>query len=107
MTAPTLYGTWLQLVVLLGAPPDPKAPTRRPATGWITAVHPFSYDRDRYYRFSGGDTVVTMSSATRIIRLVRVRVTPRLGDARRLAAFEGEIDLDADRHQIVRMRASS
>jgi hypothetical protein len=104
-TEPSLYGDRLQLGVQLGAPPDPK--TGKPRTGggnWITAVHPFSYDRDRYYRFSGGDTVVTMRSAARLIRLVRVQVTPRLGDATRLAAFDGEIDLDADRQQIVRMR---
>ncbi|MEO7823416.1 MAG: hypothetical protein ABIS15_07405 [Gemmatimonadaceae bacterium] len=104
-TAPSLYGDRLQLGVLLGATPDTNATKRRGSgANWITAVHPFSYDRDRYYRFSGGDTVVTMTSATRVIRLVRVHVTPRLGDARRLAAFDGEIDLDADRHQIVRMR---
>jgi hypothetical protein len=103
-TEPTLYGDRLQLGVQLGAPPDPKATTRRRQGNWIVAVHPFSYDRERYYRFSGGDTVVVMQTATRTIRLVRVHVTPRLGDATRLAAFDGEIDLDADRHQIVRMR---
>ena len=102
-TEPSLYGDRLFLGVQLGAEHDPRAPTRNRGN-WITAVHPFSYDRDRYYRFSGGDTVVVMRSATRMIRLVRVHVTPRLGDATRLAAFEGEIDLDADRHQIVRMR---
>jgi hypothetical protein len=103
-TEPTLYGDRLQLGVQLGAAPDPKAKTRKGAGSWIVAVHPFSYDRDRYYKFSGGDTVVVMQTASRTIRLVRVHVTPRLGDATRLAAFEGEIDLDADRHQIVRMR---
>ena len=102
-TEPSLYGDRLFLGVQLGAGSDPKAATRNRGN-WITAVHPFSYDRDRYYRFSGGDTVVVMRSAARLIRLVRVHVTPRLGDATRLAAFEGEIDLDADRHQIVRMR---
>src|SRR5687767_7503085 len=104
-TAPTLYGDRLQLGVQLGSAPDRNASNRQQRGGsWITAVHPFSYDRDRYYTFSGGDTVVVMRSATRVINLVRVNVKPRLGDARRLAAFEGEIDLDAERHQIVRMR---
>ena len=104
-TIPSLYGDRLQLGVQLGPPPDPKTPARRGGGGsWITAVHPFSYDRDRYYRFSGGDTVVVMQSAARSIPLVRVHVTPRLGDASRLAAFEGEIDLDVNRGQIVRMR---
>jgi hypothetical protein len=103
-TEPSLYGDRLQLGVQLGAPPNPNAKPRKGGGAWLVAVHPFSYDRDRYYRFSGGDTVVTMSSAARLIRLVRIQVTPRLGDATRLAAFDGEIDLDADRHQIVRMR---
>jgi hypothetical protein len=94
----------LLLGVQLGAPPDPKSTTKKSGGSWIVAVHPFSYDRERYYRFSGGDTVVIMQTAARTIRLVRVHVTPRLGDADRLAAFEGEIDLDADRNQIVRMR---
>ena len=102
-TEPTLYGDRLQLGVRLGAAADPKAKNKNRGS-WIVAVHPFSYDRDRYYKFSGGDTVVVMQTASRTIRLVRVHVTPRLGDATRLAAFEGEIDLDADRHQIVRMR---
>ena len=103
-TEPSLYGDRLQLGVQLGAPPDPKAKRRKPTGNWIVAVHPFSYDRDRYYRFSGGDTVVVMRTAGRAIPLVRIHVFPRLGDATRLAAFEGEIDLDADRQQIVRMR---
>ena len=103
-TEPSLYGDRLQLGVQLGAPPDPKAKRKKPTGNWIVAVHPFSYDRDRYYRFSGGDTVVVMRTAGRAIPLVRIHVSPRLGDAPRLAAFEGEIDLDADRQQIVRMR---
>ncbi len=104
-TEPTLYGDRLTLGVQLGAPPDPKASKARKGGGnWIVAVHPFSYDRDRYYRFSGGDTVVVMRTAGRAIPLVRIHVSPRLGDATRLAAFDGEIDLDADRQQIVRMR---
>lgn len=104
-TEPSLYGDRLVIGVQLGAPPDPKASKSRKGGGnWIVAVHPFSYDRDRYYRFSGGDTVVVMRTATRAIPLVRIHVSPRLGDATRLAAFDGEIDLDADRQQIVRMR---
>jgi hypothetical protein len=103
-TEPSLYGDRLQLGVQLGAPPDPKRTTRRSGGAWLVAVHPFSYDRDRYYSFSGGDTVVTLQTGGRSIPLVRVLVKPRLGDATRLAAFDGEIDLDADRQQIVRMR---
>jgi len=103
-TEPSLYGDRLALGVQLGAPPDSKGKARKPSGSWVVAVHPFSSDRDRYYRFSGGDTVVVMRTAGRAIPLVRIHVSPRLGDATRLAAFDGEIDLDADRQQIVRMR---
>src|ERR1019366_3153383 len=43
-------------------------------------------------------------SPGRAIPIVRIHVTPHLADSTRFAAFDGEIDLDATRHQIVRMR---
>jgi hypothetical protein len=67
-------------------------------------VHPFARDRDAYYRFSGGDTVATLHVGSRQIPIVRLRVHPHFRSATPLSAFDGEIDLDADRMQIVRMR---
>lgn len=67
-------------------------------------IHPLAADRDRYYRFSGGDTVATIYSRGRAIRIVRVYVdTVRFAQANYFA-FVGELDFDADRHQLVRMR---
>src|SRR5689334_10576700 len=94
-TVPTLYGERLTL----GAYFNPSG-TR----DTLVAVHPFSADRDRYYRFSGGDTVTTLRAGQRSIPVVRIHVQPLIPDSTRLAAFDGEIDLDADRAQIIRMR---
>ena len=46
----------------------------------------------------------TLRAGTRRIPIVRIHVHPNFHGADRLGAFDGEIDLDADRAQIVRMR---
>jgi hypothetical protein len=94
-TVPTLYGDRLSLGAYFSS-------SRRNDT--LVAVHPFSSDRDRFYRFSGGDTVATLRSGSRTISVVRIHVHPDIRGSTRLAAFDGEIDLDAERAQIVRMR---
>ncbi|MEP6506649.1 MAG: hypothetical protein ABJC63_00375 [Gemmatimonadales bacterium] len=102
-TEPSLYGER----ILLGAQfiSDSARISKRKASGdSLFAVHPFASDRDRYYRFSGGDTVTTLRSPGRSIPIVRIHVTPHLSGTTRFAAFDGEIDVDAARHQIVRMR---
>ena len=100
-TEPSLYGERLTLGVQLDSS---RRLRRRPQSDTIVAVHPFAADREQLYRYSGGDTVVVMHTLTRTIPIVRVHVTPHLRDSTRFAAFDGEIDLDADRAQIVRMR---
>ena len=102
-TEPSLYGDRLMLGVQIGAPDSIR---RRPRRGsdLIVGVHPFAADHEQYYRYSGGDTVLVMHTLGRTIPIVRLRATPRLKGQTRFAAFDGEIDLDADRHQIVRMR---
>jgi hypothetical protein len=95
-TVPSLYGERLSMGVYF-------APSRR-RSDTLTAVHPFATDRDEFYRFEGGDTVATLHSATRTIPIVRIRVHPTFHGLTKLAAFDGEIDLDADRKQVVRMR---
>lgn len=70
----------------------------------IIAVHPLATDRNFYYTYSGGDTITTLRTQARAIPIVRIRVIPHLKEGTRFAAFDGEMDLDADRHQIVRMR---
>jgi len=114
-TEPSLYGERLTLGVQIlpdsapgrGQPrsnADSARRRRQPGSNAIIAVHPFAADREQFYRFSGGDTVVVMHTLGRTIPIVRLHVTPHLRDSTRFAAFDGEIDLDADRRQIVRMR---
>ncbi len=92
-TVPVLYGERL----MLGAYPQGSRDT-------VVGVHPFAPDRDEYYRFTGGDTVAVLRIGARAIPMVRIRVHPNFHGDSRLAAFDGEIDLDAQRFQIIRMR---
>jgi hypothetical protein len=100
-TVPTLYGNTLQLGVL---PATSMNVPRQPTSRMSISIHPLSTNRDRYYTFAGGDTVAVLTTRDRRISVVRVTVAPRpaiQGDA---ILFDGEMHLDADRRQIVRMR---
>jgi hypothetical protein len=66
-------------------------------------VHPFGTDREDHYRFSGGDTALVLRLPDREVPLVRVWVDA-VGDPAEEFLFQGEIFIDAIRHQIVRMR---
>ena len=113
-TVPYLYGDRLTLGVDVGqtsvpAKRQPSADSagRGPNGDTLRAIHPLATDRGRYYRFSGGDTIAVLHSRARAIPIARVRVIPNLestSDGERIGAFDGEIDFDAERHEIVRMR---
>jgi hypothetical protein len=94
-TVPSLYGERLSLGAYFA---------RARGDDSLVAVHPFAVDRDAYYAFSGGDTVAVLRVGGRRIPIARIRVRPRFRGRTKLAAFDGEIDVDADRMQIVRMR---
>ena len=96
-TVPSLYGERLSLGAYFNR-------RSRNSRDTLVAVHPFARDRDSYYEFSGGDTVTTLRAGTRQIPIVRIRVHPHFRSPTALSAFDGEIDLDAERKQIVRMR---
>ena len=113
-TVPTLYGNRLFVGMNDGLPRtrrDSAALTKRRARDSLAgrepfrAVHPLSDDRDRYYRFTGGDTAATLHAAGRAIRVVRVQVHPVRRPGANFVAFRGELDFDAERHQLVRLRA--
>lgn len=70
----------------------------------LRALHPLGEERARYYRFEGGDTVAVLRLPERVLHVVRVAVIPTRGPGERAVLFHGTIDLDAERHQIVRMR---
>lgn len=104
-TVPLLYGNELRLGI--------DGPRRREAArgtdsraggDTLRAVHPFAPDRERYYRFSGGDTVAVLHTPARAVPIVRIEVVPRVDRMTGVAAFRGELDVDADRGVVVRMR---
>lgn len=100
-TTPTLYGNRLQLGVTSATSSNR---TINPGNASF-AVHPLAGNRSTYYVYEGGDTAVTLfSTSGRRIPLVRVRVSPRPGAPGDAVLFFGDIYLDADRKQIVRMR---
>lgn len=112
-TVPTLYGNRLILGMNDGIPrsrADTQAARKRlqrdTAVGRdrFRAVHPLATDRDAFYRFTGGDTVATVYSNGRRIRLVRVVAEPVKRATSNFGAFRGELTFDADRHHLVRMR---
>ncbi len=98
---PSLYGN--RLALLFGR--DTTDALRRRRRGEPQyAVHPLADDREQYYRFEGGDTVFTMQVDNREIPIVRVDVSLREDVPQRSVVFVGELDLDAARKQLVRMR---
>lgn len=100
-TTPTLYGNHLQLGV---TSPTSTNRTINPSSASL-AIHPLAQNRDTYYMYEGGDTAVTLfSTSGRRIPLTRIRVTPRPDAPGDAILFYGDMYLDADRKQIVRMR---
>ncbi len=96
---PTLYGDEIDLVRWNAPTTDEEGRVLR-----RRAVHPLGPGRDRVYRYAGGDTVLVLRLADRTIPLVRVEVIPDAEPERPTLLFEGHLDIDATRHQIVRMR---
>jgi len=108
-TVPILYGN--RIALLLGQPDSgvrgdtPRRRSSRRGRPGTTAVHPFSADGGRVYRYSGGDTIATLRPGGRDIPIARVRVEPRADRVTRpTVLFRGDIEIDADRGHIVRMR---
>lgn len=102
---PILYGNRMTLLFGLQDSTRRQSSAQRRRANAVIAMHPFAENRDRLYRFSGGDTVVTIRPGSREIPIVRVHVEPH-GDrlTREATAFRGDIELDEQRAQIVRMR---
>jgi hypothetical protein len=101
---PSLYGN--RLALLFGRDTSAAGRRRRRSRGGepLYAIHPLADDRESYYRYSGGDTIVTMGVGDRVIPIVRVRVDLRPDVPNRSIVFLGELDLDASRRHIVRLR---
>ena len=107
---PTLYGNRLRFHALTDdrsegqAARGEKPKRRRQRTDTVFLVHPLAEDRDPVYRYTGGDTVVLIRVNGRNVPIARVHVEPHGWPRRRTGVFIGDIDLDATRRQVVRMR---
>lgn len=101
---PSLYGNRIALLFGRDTSDARRRRSRRRGGDPLYAIHPLATDRDQYYRFSGGDTVVIMRANGREIPIVRVKVALRPDVPAKSVVFLGEIDLDANRRHIVRLR---
>jgi len=104
--SPVLYGNRMRM--RLNQPSDSSRARRnqsnRDPRDTVAVIHPLAVDRDRYYVYSRGDTLVTLRSGERNIPIVRVHVEPRSDLRDTVAVFVGDIDLDASRGTLVRLR---
>lgn len=99
---PSLYGN--RIALLFGR--DTSEARRRSRRGGepLFAVHPLADDRERFYRYAGGDTIITMRVGDRVIPIVRVTISLKERLPAKSVVFLGEMDLDASRRHIVRLR---
>lgn len=104
---PVLYGNRLHVLLAQGASAVGEGDVTDDTTTGVAsmaAVHPFADDRDRVYRFDGGDTVAVLHLGSRAVTVVRIHIEPVSNPVRRTLLFRGVIDVDAERHQVIRMR---
>ena len=103
---PVLYGNRLRVRPRSSESRGRAAATSRGQDGndTLPAVHPLATDREQYYTYSGGDTVVVMRAGDRTIPIAHVRVRPRPDVRGQVVLFDGELDLDASRGTLVRLR---
>lgn len=99
LVVPVLYGDrwWL----FFAADSLGKGERKRPPSA---AVSPFGRDGASSYTYSGGDTVATLIIGTRRVPLARIVVTPRADLPRGRLVIAGEVVIDAERGDIVRIR---
>ncbi|MBL0170907.1 MAG: hypothetical protein IPP90_09280 [Gemmatimonadaceae bacterium] len=102
---PTLYGNRLRIRTR-SSRSVARSTLRGDGADTLPAVHPLAADRERYYTYSGGDTIVTIRVGDRTIPIAQVRVTPRSDITSPVVLFDGELDLDASRGTLVRMRGT-
>jgi hypothetical protein len=69
-----------------------------------TAVHPFASDAPAFYRFTGGDTAATLMVGQRLVTVVHVVVEPLPDAPSDALLFGGEVFVDAERAEIIRLR---
>jgi hypothetical protein len=101
---PVLYGNRLGL--FLGGDTTRRARRAARRDTVVRVVHPFARDRDQVYRYTGGDTAITIRVNGQTIPVARIHIAPRPHLARRVVVFEGDADIDLRYAEIVRLRGA-
>jgi hypothetical protein len=101
---PVLYGNRLGL--FLGRDTGHVARRAIARDTGVRVFHPLAAYRDSVYRFSGGDTALTVRAGDHTIPVAVVHVVPRTHLRRRTVVFRGDLYLDVDRATLVRMRGA-
>jgi hypothetical protein len=100
---PNLYGPELKTFGNESSEPTVSI-TATPTGAEVKTVSPLAPDRDRIYRFSGGDTVTLAFPDGPAERLIRVRVEPREDLQHETQVFRGDFYLDPATTQLRRIR---
>ena len=103
---PSLYGNRLALLFGRDTTEAGRRRQQRQGRDPLYAVHPLATDRARYYTYAGGDTVQILRTPTREVPIVRVTVALRPDVPPGSVVFVGDLDLDASRGALVRLRGS-
>ena len=98
---PTLTGPKYDL---LGANSGAATAAGLDSSGNYSAWSPLGPDRDRYYRFAGGDTTLMEFPGGQRVGVIRIVVTPREGLDRREKVFNGDLYLDPATLVVRRLR---
>lgn len=100
-TVPVLYGNRLDLLTgPFGADESSSGGT----PSGLQALHPLADDRERIYRFTGGDVTQRWMVGGRAITVVRIRAAPARVPEARTTVFDGDLFVDVERRQLIGMR---
>ncbi len=100
--APSLAGERLQVINRTGLRETDFDQTLVGPYAPEIVVHPLSSDRDKYYRYTGGETVNRMVDGISR-RVIAIEVMPVTELEREETLFEGEMQLDPESHALVRL----
>lgn len=100
--APTLVGERLQVISRTGPGDTGFDETLVGPLAPEIVVHPLASDRDKYYRYSGGETINRMVDG--ISRpVIAIGVTPIVEQRSEETLFDGEMELDPETRALVRL----
>jgi hypothetical protein len=97
---PTLAASPLQVITRSGRVTH--ADTRSAALAPVLVIHPLGEERERYYRYQGGQAVRRQLAGSDR-EVLAIEVLPREDISGEHTVFEGELELDPQTHALVRL----